>query len=329
MNSRKDKKLEIIPYLYFGGVLLFGVGIICCIKQQYYAPLIFLGVALTGNELNIKIFEVWVAIGVLAIFIEVLFNLTVCIFLQRLTVSTSLSILFLFIALIDYTKFGISTEYSVLITLATCTCFIAKLFILPMKISRFCDLVESKQKNKITKLIKYFLELKAKVLSVVLALISASFSTLIFSSSLHKIDAIGSMLLWWTSFWFWFGYFWLLNLTGTKYRYAPMQKILYSDNYQELVIRLFEAGFVLDKKIDNYYQFQSNNFFICHRVLIVKKEQESYLIFGEEKIIKALSDDIGTTCLKIDPIYEHTEIKGNNEMTKVRIESTANAKLAV
>ena len=59
----------------------------------------------------------------------------------------------------------------------------------------------------------------------------------------------------------------------------------------------------------------------------MKKEQESYLIYGEEKIIKALSDDIGTTCLKIDWVYEHTEIKENNETTKVRIES--NAKLAV
>ena len=81
-----------------------------------------------------------------------------------------------------------------------------------------------------------------------------------------------------------------------------------------------------DKKLKT---IPSNNFFICHRVLIVKKEQESYLIFGEEKIIKALSDDIGTTCLKIDPVYKHTEIKENNGTTKVWIESTVNTQLAV
>ncbi len=321
MSSTKNSKSKTIPYLCFGGILLFGIGIIYCIKQQYTAPLIFLGIALSDAEVNISFFKVWIAAGFVAIFIEMLFDSVFCILLRRLTVSIGFSILALFIVLIDYTKFGKSAEHSILITLTTCTWFVAKLFTLPKRISSFYNLVELKQKNKIAKIKEHFLELKAHVLGVILALILASFSTLILSSSLHKIDNIGLMLLWWTSFWIWFVFFKFVIFNETKYRYVPRQKMLYSGNYQELVIRLFEAGFILDKKIDNYYQFQANIFLTCCHTLLVEKRQGQYFIFGEEEIIKALSDDIGATCLKIDPVCEHAEIKENNDATKMKIGS--------
>ena len=320
MNSTKNGK-STISYLCFWGILLFGIGIIYCIKQQYTAPLISLGIALSDTELNISFFKVWIAAGVAAIFIEMLFDLYFCTLFQRLTVSICVSILAIFIISIDYTKFGISTAHSVLITLAACTWFIAKLFTLPKRLGSFYDLIELKQENKIAKLTEYFLELKAQVLGVILALILASFSTLILSSSLHKIDNIGLMLLWWTFFWIWFVFFKFVIFNETKYRYVPRQKMLYSGNYQELVIRLFEAGFILDKKIDNYYQFQANIFLTCCHTLLVEKRQGQYFIFGEKEIIKALSDDIGATCLKINPVCEHAEIKENNDATKMKIGS--------
>ena len=51
MSSTKNGK-STISYLCFWGILLFGIGIIYCIKQQYTAPLISLGIALSDTELK-------------------------------------------------------------------------------------------------------------------------------------------------------------------------------------------------------------------------------------------------------------------------------------
>lgn len=120
-----------------------------------------------------------------------------------------------------------------------------------------------------------------------------------------------------------------ITLLSANYTDAPGKKIFYSGKYKDLIIQLFNGGFQLQSKIDDYYQFMSNVSLVRRHVLIVKKEGAQYSIFGEEEVVTAFAKDIGFDDLKIDVVNTKScikEEKCGNKFTDLPAPDKASAK---
>lgn len=82
-------------------------------------------------------------------------------------------------------------------------------------------------------------------------------------------------------------------------------------------MKLFDDGFQYCSKVDNCYQFKSNLLFLTRDVLLVSKEEEGYLIFGNHKIIDMLTKDFESEDLKIIPVSNHSNIKQQDSWSKI------------
>jgi hypothetical protein len=176
----------------------------------------------------------------------------------------------------------------------------------------------SSQKKELSHVRKYFLRLQDVARGFVLGLPCVIFLTVAAWIN-GELDVFVLMMIWSVGLPGIILIFRCLSLMSAKYTDVPCKKILFSGKYEDLVLKLFNDGFQLQSKIDDYYQFTSNVSLVHRHVLIVNKEGTQYSLFGEEEIIKALSDDMGATCLKIDPVCEHAEIKENNDAIKMKI----------
>ena len=147
------------------------------------------------------------------------------------------------------------------------------------------------RKNKLSNLRKYLLKLQNETKGFVIGVFYASFIT-IASCVSGELTVFVLMIIWSVLLPLIMLFFQCLGVALAKYL-APSSKLIsYKGSYQDLVIKLFDDGFQYCSKVDNYYQFKSNLLFLTRDVLLVSKEEEGYLIFGNERVVEALAADL-------------------------------------
>ncbi len=166
----------------------------------------------------------------------------------------------------------------------------------------------SSQKKELSHVRKYFLTLQDVARGFVLGLSCVIFLTVAAWIN-GELDVFVLMMIWSVGLPGIILIFRCLSLMSAKYTDVPCKKIFYSGNYKDLIIKLFNCGFQLQSKIDDYYQFTSNVSLVHCHVLIVNKEGTQYSILGEEEVVTAFSKDIGFDDLKIDVVNTKACIK--------------------
>lgn len=164
------------------------------------------------------------------------------------------------------------------------------------------------RKNKLSRVRKYLLKLQNETKGFIIGVFCASFITIVSCIS-GDLTVFVLMIIWSILLPLVVLAFQCLGVVLAEYL-APSSKLIsYKGNYQDLVIKLFDDGFHFCSKVDNYYQFKSNLLFLARDLLLVSKEEDGYLIFGNEKIIDMIEKDFVSADLKIIPVSNHSNIK--------------------
>lgn len=176
---------------------------------------------------------------------------------------------------------------------------------------------QNKELSELSHVRKYFLTLQDAQRGFVLAVFFVSFVTLAAGIN-GELNVFALMMIWSVGLPGIILIFRWISLLAAKYNGVPGTSILYSGNYDDLVIKLFNAGFCLQSKVDDYYQFRSSLPFMHRHILTVKKEDTQYHFYGEAGIIAALSKDIKSDNLKIDIVNTKTAIEENKRGNKFK-----------
>ena len=174
---------------------------------------------------------------------------------------------------------------------------------------------KNSNQNKLSNLRKYLLKLQNETKGFVTGVFCASFIT-IASCISGELTVFVLMIIWSVLLPLIMLVFQCLGVVLAKYLVPSSKLISYKGSYQDLVMKLFDDGFQYCSKVDNYYQFKSNLLFLTRDVLLVSKEEEGYLIFGNHKIIDMLTKDFASEDLKIIPVSNHSNIKQQDSWNK-------------
>lgn len=290
INKKKDLA-SIIAYSCFVGILIAGIAIIFCVKINYVEPLLFTGIAISDTELNIKFFRVTFSIGIMSLFIEMLFIPCEYTFLRRISLLNKISIIAFILTMINLKAIGETN--SALINWTGITWFVARFFIVLIDIEKLAKLLKSKQTNKLTKITEYYLERKAKILSLVIAfLISGALVIIGFTSNDEFPDQVALFCMLPVFFLIIFELFTHISSYITKSNYKQTQQLNYSGTYEQLITKLSELGFVMEHKAEHYTSFTIKNFLFADQTIIANKKDNHLNIMGNAKIIDMLIEDL-------------------------------------
>jgi len=290
INKKKDLA-SIIAYSCFVGILIAGIAIIFCVKINYVEPLLFTGIAISDTELNIKFFRVTISIGIMSLFIEMLFIPFEYIFLRRVSLLNKISIIAFILTMTNLKAIGETN--SALINWTGITWFVARFFIVLIDIEQLAKLLKSKQTNKLTKITEYYLERKAKLLSLVIAfLISGALVIIGLTSKDEFPDQLVLFCMLPVFFLIIFELFTHISSYITKSNYKQTQQLNYSGTYEQLITKLSELGFVMEHKAEHYTSFTIKNFLFADQTIIANKKDNHLNIMGNAKIIDMLIEDL-------------------------------------
>ena len=164
------------------------------------------------------------------------------------------------------------------------------------------------RKNQLSYLKRYLLELQNETKGFITGVFCASFIT-IASWISNELNVFALMIIWSIVLPLVMLAFQCLGMVLVQYLSPSSKLISYKGNYQDLVMKLFDDGFQLCTKVDNYYQFKSNLLFLTRDRLLVYQEEDGYLIYGNEKIIDMIAKDFVSADLKTIPVSNHSDIK--------------------
>lgn len=146
------------------------------------------------------------------------------------------------------------------------------------------------RKNTLSHLRKYFLKSQNEVKGFIIGVFFTSFVTIAGWIS-GELSVFVLMMIWSILLPSIMLIFQCLGVMLARYSIASSKRIFYSGNYQDLVIKLFDDGFQIHTKVDNYYQFKSNLSCLRSHVLIVSATRDGYCILGNEWVVDALEKD--------------------------------------
>lgn len=296
----KKQITSILGQLFFWGFAVFGLGIIYCLKESYTAPLLFLGLINTPNELNMKVFSVLISVSFLALLVEILFVFFYVRFLKQIRYDHVISILIMLLMLKSQ-RLGLSSTDSVVIFLLCSLWFYLRLFTLDARSRDLSHLLAKRVQHTEPEVIKYR---KDHQTDIILAFIIISAFCIIPCCFVPKDKATQNFdrdLLLLTEI---CGvsiicvYLALYDRYLSKYRYTPKQTIPFIGTYNELVEKLFQLGFIFNKQIANHISFYHKTLFLPNQTILVREEANQYSITGQETIIKDLEKDLNNKGLK-------------------------------
>lgn len=291
-----NKKLTVSYQLFFWGFTVFALAIIYCLKENYTPPLLFLGIVNTSNELNINVFRVFITLGFLASLAEILFVFIYVRFLKKIKYDHAISLtIMLLILIIQANKSGLSTTDSVVISLLCLLWFVLRLFTLDARSKDFSNLLAKKIKYTEPEIIKNRKDNQFKII-LAFMIISAFFiisgcfllkgkAQQNFDKDLFLLTEVYAVLI--TCM-----FLALYNRQLDKYTYVPQQKISFIGTYNELVEKLFQCGFIFDRRIENYISFYYKTLFLPNQIILIREEVNQYSITGQARIIKHLEEDL-------------------------------------
>ena len=296
----KKQITSILGQLFFWGFVVFGLGIICCIRENYTPPLLFLGIVNTPNEFNMKVFSVLISFSFLALLVEILFIFSYVSLLKKIKYDHVISI-FIMLLMLKSQRLGLSGTDSVVIFLLCSLWFYLRLFTLDARSRDLSHLLAKKVQHTEPEVIKHRKDHQTDIiLSFVIistfcvipwCFLPKDKATQDFDKDLLLLTDIYAALII-------FVCLALCNRYSSKYSYTPKQTISFIGSYGELVDKLFQCGFSFDKQIENYISFYHKTLFLPNQTILVRKETNQYSIIGEATIIKDLEKDLNNTGLK-------------------------------
>lgn len=300
MLNKKQIAL-ILGQIFFWSLVVFALGIIYCIRENYTPPLLFLGLVNTSNELNMKVVGILISFGFLALLAEMLFVFFYIRFLKKVRYDHIISLMTMLL-LITANKLGLSGTDAVVIGLLCLLWFYLRLFTLDGRSKDFSHLFTKRMEYREPEIIK---NRKDDQTDIILTFVIISTFCVIPWCFLSKDKAIQNFdkdLFLLTNIYaalIIFVWLALCNRYSSKYRYTRKQTIPFIGTYNELVDKLFQFDFSFHRQIENYISFYHKTLFLPKQTILVRKEaNQQYSITGQVTIIKHLERDLNNKDLK-------------------------------
>ena len=292
----KKQITSILGQLFFWGFAVFGLGIIYCLKESYTAPLLFLGLINTPNELNMKVFSVLISVSFLALLVEILFIFSYVSLLKKIKYDHVISI-FIMLLMLKSQRLGLSSTDSLVIFLICSLWFYLRLFTLDTRNKDFertmigyikhdePNFIKSRRDDQVRMFCTFIIAFISVFILVNSEVEPNSDKVLLLFMKMLTVLVMCIFLV-------------LYARQSNKYRYTPKQTISFIGSYDELVDKLFQYGFIFDKHIENYISFYHKTLFLPNQTILVREEANQYSITGQETIIKDLEKDLNNKGLK-------------------------------
>lgn len=291
-NEMLNKKqiTSILGQLFFWGFAVFGLGIIYCLKESYTAPLLFLRLINTPNELNMKVFSVLISFSFLALLVEILFIFFYVSLLKKIKYDHVISI-FIMLLMLKSQRLGLNGTDSIVIFLLCSLWFYLRLFTLDARNKDFEKTMIRHIKHDEPNIIKSH---RDDQVGMCCTFIIAFISIFILVNSEVTPNSDKVLLLFMKMLTVLVMCVFLVIYTRqfNKYRYTPKQTISFIGSYEELVDKLFQCGFIFNRQIESYISFYHKTLFLPNQTILVRKEANQYSIIGEATIIKDLGKDL-------------------------------------
>jgi len=292
MLNKKQISL-ILGQIFFWSLVVFALGIIYCIRENYTPPLLFLGLVNTSNELNMKILKIFISLGLVATLAEMLFVFFYIRFLKKIKYDHVISIVTMLLMLKSQ-RLGLSTTDSVVIGLLCLLWFYLRVFTLDGRSKDFEKTMIRHIKHDEPNIIKSH---RDDQVGMCCTFIIASISIYILANieGGENFDKVLPLFIKMLTVLVICVFSVLYARQSNKYRYTPKQTISFIGSYEELVDRLFQLGFIFNRQIENYISFYHKTLFLPNQTILVRKEANQYSITGQETIIKDLEKDLNIT----------------------------------
>jgi len=286
----KKQITSILGQMFFWSFAVFALGIICCIRENYTPPLLFLGIVNTPNEFNMKVFSVLISFSFLALLVEILFIFFYVSLLKKIKYDHVISI-FIMLLMLKSQRLGLSGTDSVVIFLLCSLWFYLRLFTLDGRSKDFSNLLAKRIQHREPEIIKNRRDNQERTFCT---FIIASISIYILANSEggQNFDKVLPLFIKMLAVLVLCVFLVLYDRQINKCRYIPKQTIPFIGTYNELVDKLFQLGFSFDKQIESYISFYHKTLFLPNHTILVRKEANQYSIIGEATIIKDLGKDL-------------------------------------
>lgn len=298
--SKKEKEMlnkkqiiSILGQLFFWSFAVFALGIICCIRENYTPPLLFLGIVSTSNELNMKVLKIFISLGLVATLAEMLFVFFYVCFLKKIKYDHVISIVIMLLMLKSQ-RLGLSTTDCVVIGLLCLLWFYLRLFTLDGRSKDFSNLLTKRIQHREPEIIKNRRDNQERTFCT---FIIASISIYILANSEggQNFDKVLPLFIKMLAVLVLCVFLVLYDRQINKCRYIPKQTIPFIGTYNELVDKLFQCGFIFNRQIESYISFYHKTLFLPNQTILIRKEANQYSIIGEATIIKDLEKDLNIT----------------------------------